>query len=130
MKIKTKIGVAIIFVSVSVIVIKTYRNLQRATNISLNSSRLAIIQYAIGGYVSTAKQSAESLSAYIVRKYPQIGVSSNAILDYYKTPVRYVIEKRTDGTLIGVYSAGEDKLWGTTDDMKRESVLINADLGE
>lgn len=113
--------VVLSLVPVIIISLWLFRN---SIHAGLNRSRLAVIQYAIGDYLSATPSTNESLHAFLMKKYPQIDVESNEILDIYKTAVKYVIDKRDDGIFVGVYSAGKDKRWGTKDDVKREGTLI------
>ena len=94
-----------------------------SAKIALNQNRLAVIQCAIGRYLMEGEQ-AVPLATFIEDNYPDIEVRTNAILDRYHMPVRYVIEDREDSVFIGIYSSGRDKQWGTSDDVKRESILL------
>ena len=90
---------------------------------SFNFNRIAVIQGAIARHMHE-KEAGESLNDFIARKWPAIEIVSGKIVDYNGVQVRYVIEDCSEGTFVGVYSAGNDRVWGTSDDLKREGTFL------
>jgi len=121
---KTTLVLLAVLSLATVIVVSAGLRFRNPIRTRLNRSKLAIIQNAIGEYLSTSPPIDGSLHSFLLQKRPQIDVTTNEIFDVYKTAVKYVIDKRDDGIFVGVYSAGKDKRWGTKDDMKREGTLL------
>lgn len=94
---------------------------------AFNRNRIAIIQCAIGDSVVAGKTRDEELLLSIKKAWPQISVTSNTILDYFRNPVRYVVTEVSNSVVVGVYSAGADRMWHTADDVKREGSLLKDD---
>ena len=105
--------------------IVTFINVKKHADCSFYHSRLIVTHYDMGGYLLHEGRNSESLDDFIA-SYTNKGIEivSGKILDYYKTPIRYVVEKHDDGIFVGIYGAGRDKVWGTNDDFKREGTFL------
>jgi len=94
---KRYMGVLIVVFAALVVVY--YSSVRPNVRSALNRNRIAVIQCAIGDSIVLGKKNDDELLLHIKKTWPKITVTSNAVLDYYRNPVRYVVTEEGSNSI-------------------------------
>lgn len=99
-----------------------------------NADKLAKASCIIGDFIILKqKQQTTNLFSFIKSNYPEVLVKNNQLIDHYGKPIRIATSNAVNAIYVIVSSSGEDGIWETQDDMKREGYVLeegHIDAGE
>ena len=96
-----------------------YSRLMTEVRVAFNANEIARVEGSIGDALLSGCPTNEILT-FIGKKFPDIHIGTNGILDFYRNEVRWIVKDQGEFFWVGVYSSGEDGIWETRDDLRRE----------
>lgn len=113
---------AICILAVAIYIFLCFRSAMRVLS---NADYVAGVDYAVGQFLNGQKEFVmDSLIQYIEDNFHNIKVEEGRIVDKNNRPMKVVVYTDTNTFHVIVSSSGEDGVWGTKDDMKREGTLL------
>ena len=98
---------------------QAHNRLMTGIRAAFNANEIARIESSIGDALLSGCPTNEVLT-FIGKKFQDIHIGTNGILDFYRNEVRWIIKDQGEIFWVGVYSSGEDGTWETRDDQRRE----------